>query len=338
MKNFILPEELTVRKTRRMIMPFFIPSLGIDKDAEEEDIEFFANKIAKMQCGNATRFFSAGVWELSTKETVYYPFKRRKSGKFNLDKYNRKHLEVLKERISLFAERNISVILSLMDNCSLHNYRSHWGLHWMNGKNNVNGTSRWNGSVYHYYENPNDEEQVKTGQYCEAYYRYLIENLEREFRPYILYEFGNESFAGYGWQAIMSDLVDDVVGKTVPKWRKMYSFNDYPWYRTKSCWTFATPCIHGIGYPLTYETAKEKFQLGVKFIPSEDGAYPERKGKVLEARIYKILSEGNLGYERNERPFWKEGITFKDDWVTAMNWHGARCMRDGWFRWLEEQK
>jgi len=281
MKNFILPEELTVRKTRRMIMPFFIPSLGIDKDAEEEDIEFFANKIAKMQCGNATRFFSAGVWELSTKETVYYPFKRRKSGKFNLDKYNRKHLEVLKERISLFAERNI---------------------------------------------------------YCEAYYRYLIENLEDEFKPYILYEFGNESFAGYGWQAIMSDLVDDVVGKTVPKWRKMYSFNDYPWYRTKSCWTFATPCIHGIGYPLTYETAKEKFQPGVKFIPSEDGAYPERKGKVLEARIYKILSEGNLGYERNERPFWKEGITFKDDWVTAMNWHGARCMRDGWFRWLEEQK
>jgi hypothetical protein len=366
-----IEEALTYHELRRIISAFFIPSLGINKLISDEDLKRFLNRIVNRKWGNALRFFATANWEPLWRNRLYFPFKITNK-KFDLDQPHQKWLDVLCQRIGWIFERNIFPIVTILDNCSLHDRaKGFWSTNWLNGDANMNGTSSWVPSPYHYYEDEwHDPAHIKqlaskiglgnnpsaaeikawigrideTGKRIENFNRMLVEKLHSEFRHQIGYEVVNEGMAGDKWHRIQANLLEEFENPTIAKFRRFTSI--YPDKRFDEFYQKGTikeafiPSVHSIGTLEDYE--KRKAICPVPFIASADGCRPVIPKRELKDLVYRILSDGNLGFESNLRPIFElkngEWVTVcgKEDWsLNSMKWGWANMVRDGWFKWME---
>lgn len=303
-----------------------IPSYGIERALDEAKwCSDFWNRGFQHGMFNGIRFFSFGVWEDFTFPRVIFPYAYDGS-RFDCFVRNPLWIETLDRRIGQIVEREGSVTLTILDGCSTHNYpNSHWGLHPWNGRNNVNDSSPWADSPWHFYE---DEHQGKhgiqvTAQIIEDHVRFLPRHLEK-YAPNITYEIANEAHAAEGWHSLIRGWLREE-GVT-EDWRVMTSMDgvyneqweEWPYltFYLKQMHQYLTYCAHGIQTVEEYEWMKKNFMpRGVNFQASEDGLEPIAASQYREF-VKKILKLGAHGIELNQRPWWKGNVFNPDllDW------------------------
>lgn len=317
------------------ICPTLIPTYGIEKSLDEDLwCERYLNRGAEGGHFNAMRFFSFGVWENFTISRVNFPY--LKSGnKFDITKINPVWLETLKRRIGQCVERGFTVILTLTDNCSVHKKAGGWwNAHPWNGDNNVNGTSNWNGSIYHFYE---DDKQSMLGipeswEMIENFVRRIVRELDPLFKPNIVWEECNESHAGNGYHKLVRSWLKDE-GVT-EDWRVMtsmdavYHSGHYPFleFYKKQIHRYLNYAAHKIQDMDGYNWMDQEWiPAGVRFLASEDGLKPLSASN-YRAFVKEILEKGTLGFESNIRPWWC-GNVFNPD---LFDWAVIKAIGDGW--------
>lgn len=316
------------------IYPVLIPTYGIERDLDEGLFcERYLNRGARGGHFNAMRWFSFGVWEPGTISRVNFPYVKR-GDKFDVSIINPEWITTLKRRIKQAVDRGYTVIITLTDNCSTKERRSgFWNAHPWNGDNNINGTSNWKGSIYHFYE-ANKQSMPgmpESAQMIEAFIRYVVSELDPMFKPNIIWEICNESQAGEGYHRLIRNwLLDEGVHED---WRVMTSMDPlfyhdhYPFleFYKKRIHTYLNYACHKINDMDSYvEMGKKWMPRGVKFMASEDGIYPPWKN--YRAFVKKILEDGATGFEHNERPYhW--GNKFNPD---LWDWNKIEEIGDGW--------
>jgi len=307
------------------ICPTLIPTYGIEKSLDENLFcDRYLNRGATGGHFNAMRFFSFGVWEPFTIARVNFPY-LKVGDKFDTSLINPEWIETLKRRIKQAVDRGYTVIITLTDNCSTHDRPDGWwGAHPWNGDNNVNGTSNWDGSVYHFYE---DDKQSMPGipeswMAIEFYVRYIVSQLDPLFRPYIIWEICNESHAGEGYHKLQREWLSD--SGVTEDWRVMTSMDgmehhgDFPFLKfyKKQMWQYLRYAVHNIQTVDKYVQMKDDWMRpGVRFQASEDGLRPIDASQYREF-VRTILEDGALGFESNERPWWYHNVFNPDLW----NW------------------
>ena len=371
-----IPKEKTYKEQRKIMAPFLIPTMLFNKQITDVSVDNFARKFADEEYGNCLRFFSYGIWENCWKNKLHLPFFQTGDWKFTTELWSEDYWEVLVRRLDSFIKRDITVILTMIDNCSLHERRnSHWALHPMNGNNNINGTSVWMPSNYHYYEDewhdvdyvraarkkrkmaglkddPTDDEinkwikaLDKTGVENEVFYRNLVQRVETQFGPTVIWEAVNEGPAGNGWHNIMAGILKEF---NVPKWRRLTSINLDPRFDgfwKKQIYKKFMYSMHKIKDIDSYEERKELIPLAARktWMASQDGFPPTKTTKETEDLVLHILEDGCMGFEQNLRPiFEKRGDIWKnvccnEDWsLTSLCFNYARAIRNAWEKWMEE--
>lgn len=318
------------------IQPFLIPSAYIDLEANEDLVnDRQLNRAVILKAMNADRAFSLGVWERDTLEKVCFPYVRVNGGKFDLNTWNEAYWQMIERRVKARVDRRITAIITLTDNCSTHDYPdSHWALHPWNGNNNINGTSNWNGSVYHFYEE--DKQSLpgipESAYHIERFIREIVKRLDK-YRPYVAWEIANEAHGGYNYHAMIRQWLRE--GGVAEDWRVQTSFDSgyEEWYAEKAIYAFAKYSGHSIQIYHDYQSFKERYMPeGVSFIVSEDGLEPyEDNPTYYESYVLSILQDKTLGVEVNERPDYHGNSWNPDDW----NWDIVSAVARGWARFLE---
>lgn len=366
-----LPESMTYPKSGKIVAPFLIPTLGINRLIKDNNYINFLNRIVNNRWGNTLRIFSAGMWEPHWKNKLNFPYEKASTGKFNPLKVNRDWINLLIKRISQAVERGIFVIVTMQDNCSLkENRNGYWKEHWQNGLNNLGDMSIWMPGIYHYYEdnwhdydyirthrekrtiagldkNPTDK-QIKdwihkldnTGTQVEVDNHYLVEVLTSRFGDKIGFEGVNEGPVGNQWHNIQLILLFNEFA--IPKHRRFTSVQGAVFYNKPTIKSKFTLSVHGIGNIDQYEEGKGVVPDNIPFIASSDGCTPPENPEVWKDLVFQVLISGNVGFESNLRPIfelengkWKN-VCGKEDWsLESMEWRWADAIRDGWFKFLE---
>lgn len=335
-----LPDNLTVEAMVKrfgypiIIAPTMVPSDGIEINVDEGHYaERGLNRIVKKTCGNAERFFALGNWEVPTLKRINRPYLKHGSD-FDLEDFNPVWIDTLDRRIGQRAERQLASIITLIDNCSTHTDRpGFWNAHPWNGNNNINGTSTWKPSIYHFYEEQHQNVPgiQETAKYIEAYVRFLVKRLDKKYKPFIMWEITNEGQAGYYYNKLIRAWLREE-GVT-DNWRVLTSldihFHDSYMKRMDK---FLNYSIHGINTWNRYKEAKKFVPTGVRFQPSEDGEKPTSPCGFYKDMVYRMLKDGALGYESNERPYWYNNVFDPDQF----EWHRIKMIGDGWKQFLEE--
>lgn len=319
-----------------LICPTLIPAYGIEKSLDEDLFcERYLNRGAEGGHFNAMRFFSFGVWENFTFNRVIFPYNKR-GNRFDCFSRNPEWIETLDRRIGQCVERGYTVILTLIDNCSLHKKAGGWwNLHPWNGNKNINGSSTWNDSIYHFYE---DEHSSKPGmkvtaKIIEEHIRFLVQKLDAKYKPNITWEICNESHAGNGWHVIMRDWLREE-GVT-DNWRVMTSMDgvehkpgEFPYltFYKKQMYKYLNYACHKVQTVDQYNWMKQWMKnSSVKFQASEDGLKPIGASN-YRAFVKAILEDGNYGFESNIRPWWY-GNVFDPD---LFDWAAIEAIGQGW--------
>lgn len=327
----MLNEELQVWKLYEeygrpiYLCPIFIPSLLFNYQISNTDFQEFLDGVVTEPLGNAIRAVLAGGWEARTYARNYVPY-RKKDGKYQLpdpnhvdkmaDFINPEWESMVINRLRWQAERGITSITDLIDQCSLHNYKhSHWGLHWMNPKNNNRNCHPKGGSQYHYEEywpggrrggekSPAETEQYQvTGVILEAFYRHCIRKILDEIpvrlHRFIAFSAGNEVRAGYYWHQRMAGMLDEFRNlsghKSIPFHRRITSMSNSDFYKKRIYlhWNYAK---HKVGDMASYKWAVEICSKAKGFLPSCDGGqFPSPA--IVENLVTRSLSDGNYGWE-----------------------------------------
>lgn len=277
-----------------------------------------------------------GNWEPFTLKRVHRPYLIDKSGDFELDEFNPAWIDTLDRRIGQRAERQMSTTVVLIDDCSTHTHvhsPGWWNAHPWNGDNNINGTSNWKPSIYHFYEEQHQNVPgiQETAKHIEAYVRFMVRRLDKKYKPFIHWEITNEGQAGHGYNKIIREWLREEGVKE--DWRVQTSLNvtHLSSYK-KQMSQFLNYSIHGINAWERYKEAKKLVQSGVRFLPSEDGREPTWPVGFYKDMTYKMLKDGALGYEANERPWWYDNV-FNPD---LYNWHRILMIGLGWQQFLAE--
>jgi hypothetical protein len=369
-----LSESLTYLKSGKVVAPFLIPTLGINRLIQTNDYRNFLNRIVNNQWGNTLRIFAAGMWEPHWKDKLNFPYAKTPEGLFNPGKVSREWIDLLVGRVGEMVERSLFAIVAILDNCSLKDKKrtGFWNDHWLNGKNNTGKMSVWMPSVYHYYESewhdpayiraqrkkraiagldkdPTDaqirawiEKLDATGRQIQEDNYYLVEVLDREFGDRIGYEAVNEGMAGNGWHNIQLDLFNQF---SIPKHRRFTSmaiddrFNDF--YNKPTIKSRFALSLHSIGNVVDYQNRKHIIPDGIPFIASSDGCVPPEHPEAWKELARRVLSDGNIGFESNLRPIFRlvdgkwKNVCGNEDWsLDHMEWAWVNAVREGWFQFL----
>lgn len=300
------------------LCPLLIPSLLFNHQINDADYREMLDRIVSERLGNTIRSFLAGMWEPATLKRIHTPFSR-KDGIYQLPHPN--HLEEIENfinpawkdmvvrRTKWKAERGITSIIDLIDDCSTHNYKnSHWGLHWMNPKNNNRNTHPKPGSCYHYEEyadfgrkageksKTETEQYTVTGRILEAFYRYsikmILDALPKNLHRFIGFGAGNEVRAGYFWHKRM----DNKFMEQTPHFLRLTSMINPDFYKKRIHLHFNL-CKHAIGTMKGYENARDNIcHKTPGFLPSCDGKqFPSPD--LVKKLTRQSLDDGNYGWE-----------------------------------------
>lgn len=357
----------TYLKTRFFWTPFLIPTLLINRAITHEEFTHFLNRIVNNGWGNGLRVFSKGIWEAHWLRMLNFPFERDNNDRFRLDRTSLHWLSTLLRRLEEIVKRKLFPIVTLEDNCSLHERRSgFWSEHWMNGFNNANGTSPWMPSIYHYYEkewhdpdhirefrakralvglpaNPTDRDIQRwitmldnTGKQTEEFNDYLVNTLDTAFGNEIGYEAVNEGMAGDVWHRIQHKLLQEYNIPLIRKFTSISPDSRFDWfYQKHTVHSAFIPSVHSIGNVTDYLNRRQICPIK-PIIASADGTKPPEDPNDWKTLVKRVRDDDLRGFEGNLRPIFElkdgrwENVCGKEDWsLTSMPWKWANAVRDG---------
>lgn len=272
--------------------------------------------------GNTLRFFSSSVTLPWTAEGNIHPY-LKVGNKFDLRTVNKAWLKNLHDRIKYFIDREGTIILTLIDGCSLHNLEEGWwSRHFWNGRNNINGTSRKAGSIYSIFA-PETAAESRSAHFIVHYIRSLVTWLEYEFLGSIVYDF-NEVRAPWKWYIRMDKEILEPLG--VPKHRKMFSYLK----KRKNVFRlmgryFWQP--HNIDNLNDY-ISLDRHHLW-RLVPSGDGCASWDKNKVRNI-TKAMLEKGDRGIENNRLRGKEQCGLF-----CHVDWKRAEVMREAFIEWYD---
>ena len=320
-----LIKEKQYKNAGKLVCPVLIPSYGFNLKTTDKDAEDFADRIAREGWGNFMRLFVAGNWEaFYQKEAVInFPYNHAWSmGKkvFDLDITNPVHFDSLFRRAGYLAERGIMPMFTLLDNCSIHigagKRNGFWDTHWMNGDNNVNGTSNEAYSQTHWYEYnkpPSEREGMfETGKHLLDLYYYVLRKATEHFGDFFLVEIGNEIDARNKYHQMIREVVDESL--LYPTAGRVFtSMKHDHFYESRQVYQHCIPVLHNCADFMNYLVMREHVPSGKQHGASQDGTPPMVTVKETKEEVLKILREGSIMYEGNLRPlFVKEGGSWKN--------------------------
>jgi len=327
----VLDEKKRWKPGRKLLSPILIPTLGINKKISDGDYKIFLDRFAENGWGNYIRYFVAGVWEPFTVGMVTYPY-NKSGGKFKLDSINTQHFARLFKRGVEALERGIKPMIPLLDNCSLHFGKGFnggwWSRHWMNGDNNINGTSNEAYSQTHWYEydSPPDEREgmKETGKYLMELYDYVLEACETFFGNDFIIEIGNEIDARNIYHSMLSSFVRERLDGQPWLTQRIYTSMKHEHFYKASVQDSCIPILHGIQDMSGYEEKKHLVQ-GRHFGLSQDGQPPLTQYRATKENVLGLLKTPTKSYEGNHRPLFKlEGGKFvnliRKNRINEINW------------------
>jgi len=326
--------------------PCLIPTIGFNKIITEKDAEGFADRFAEEGWGNHIRFFVDGSWEplWQDEDKIWLPY-IKKGGKFHVTKRNPKHYDCLWRRANYFAERDVRPTFSLLDNCSIHVHRpGYWNTHWMNGNNNINGTSDEAYSQTHWYEynHPPDERpgMKETGEILMEKYGYILDEAKKHFGRFFLIEIGNEIDARSTYHSMLRKFINERLGQGDLDRRVFTSMRHAHFYESRIVNANCIPVIHGCGNYEEYDEGK-KVMLGMRHGASQDGKFPLTTTLNTRINVLKILRSDAVLYEGNLRPIfeWKDGkwvnVGGNEDWtLKSMRYELFKAYGDAFSEYL----
>ena len=295
--------EIDIKKPEvKLLSPCLMPSFGFREDMTEENAEKFADRFAEEGWGNFIRLFVAGNWEPDLKISKPY---LKENNEFQLKKKNPKHFDCLWRRGDYFVERDIYPMFTLLDGCSLHEGRpGFWNTHWMNGKNNINGThTSWH-SQTHWMDDKHQGESgfVETKKYLLELYEYVLLEAKRHFGKFFLIEIGNEIDARIDYHQFMRLMCNQTLGQGNLDRRVFTSMlrenaNFYDSAVKDSC----IRVLHNVKDHASYLDRKHIFGSGTHMV-SQDGQMPMTTVAKTQMNVRAILLGDSKGYEGNLRP------------------------------------
>jgi len=317
----------------------FIPAYGNIED-KYLDRKKFNEEILDFLCeeaiDNTDRIFFMGNWENNVNKKLSSPYMKTADGKYDLKTWNMAHFDKIKKDIAERAKRFRFSIITLIDNCSTHvNVPGFWSTHPWNGDCNVNGTSSWRPSVYHFYE---PEHQDKKGipeswKRIEEYVRRVVAELYSEFYPLIGFEICNEGQGAHDLHKLIRGWLKE--GGVEENWRVLTSFDGVYDEFYKKEMDFLNYSIHGIDSLIGFEEKKKLVLSGHKFLASGDGTKPDyERPRVYKELVYQFLLDGALGFELNERFYWHNKSVFK---IADLDKEVMKAVGEGLRRWAQEK-
>lgn len=341
---FKLPLDLTYHKTFKQVTGCLLPEALFIHTNSDQDWMDFLNWIAKNQHFNAIRCFSWGGWEPVSWPRILKPFKQLDNGKYDHTILNPEFFDMMDRRIEAAAERRITIILTMVDNCSLHINTGAWARSYFNGENNINGTSDWNNMLYHYYEPDHASKPGarETRWAIERYVRLMLQNYVVKYFPYVIAEQGNEIAAAQKYHKMYADIFNESPPanyQNFPLKFKQSSVNNQDWYKDKNLEQYYMMSIHGIGTVEDYrEAVCHIAKPGKNYIFSQDGCPPTETPKETEDLTFEVLRDDQYGIEFNLRPLWEKKPS---GWVKNLNnpdWSYKTLMSPPESEWFEAIK
>jgi len=289
-----LPLELSYPKLRASdgshigVCAALVPSLLFNHAIDDADLARWLDWLCALRAGNQIRAFAWGGWEPHTWDWILTPYQKR-GDLYNLDAWNEDYWNMLDRRLAMIADRNLTCIVSLNDNCSIHDRRTgYWAWSWWNGRNNVNKTAREPAAMYHWYEEHNQHRPgwPELGEYLRRFYERAIATAMR-YWPFVKIELGNEVRAAQKWHEKMARFAEP---------HRPEGWSRFPRYSLQSsiekadyAWLKALAEIEQYGKP------------DVKYIASQDGCYPTSIPEVTRSFVREVLKAGH-DVELNLRP------------------------------------
>lgn len=289
----------------KALSPCLIPSLGFQQKLTDENTEKFADRWAQEGWGSIMRLFAAGNFEPGLKLSQPY---LKEVGRFNLMHKNLLHFDSLWRRAGYFVERDIYPMFTLLDGCSLHEGRpGFWNTHWMNGKNNVNGThTSWH-SQTHWMDDKHQGEAgfVETKKYLLELYEYVFLEAKKHFGKFFLIEIGNEIDARTDYHSFMRLFCNQTLNQGNLDRRVFTSMlNENRFFYSRPDSNVQNYCIrvlHNVRDYTDYLNRKYIFGSGTHMV-SQDGQMPIVTAATTKSNVKAILQSESKGYEGNLRP------------------------------------
>jgi len=318
-----LPTELSFPACDKLVMPFLIVPLLTTKSVHDYDVEWLANELAKSGC-NGARSFGFICREENTIQNNHWPFLMNDKNLYHLKTRNPEYVKQMHLRLNYFKQRRLTSVITFFDQGSWSirkTGKTHWKANPHNGVNNCNNTSVLHESLGHFYEHWNDqtpqgERAMQTGINLIDWVRWMV----REFdSPYVVWELINEGRYGSKYHDLWATVLREA---GVPKRRRLTSsiFTGFP--IKEHLHKDYVVSLHKIDSISSYEYNKQYMpKLKTPWLPSGDGPPPIDKAKAYPL-VSKILKDGNVGYEGNDRPIFHNG-----DWsFRSLNWGVAEEM------------
>jgi len=332
-----LPLELSYPKLRASdgshigVCAALVPSLLFNHAIDDADLARWLDWLCELRAGNQIRAFAWGGWEPHTWDWILTPYQKR-GDLYDLEEWNEDYWNMLDRRLAMIADRNMTCIVSLNDNCSIHDRpRGYWGWSWWNGHNNRNGTAEHNAHLPGW---------RKLGEYLRRFYERAIATA-MYYWPFVKIELGNEVRAAQLWHEMMARFAEPHRPEgwsRFPRYSLQSSIDkaDYAWLKEKRLEAVCLQSIHGCFNEVSALAEIEQYgKPDVKYIASQDGCYPASQDgcyptsipEVTRSFVREVLKAGH-DVELNLRPHfaledgeWKGQFRWTD-------WTFQRMMRD----------
>lgn len=315
-----LDKELSFPSCDKLVMPFLIVPLLTTCSTTDANVEWLAEELANSNC-NGARVFSFVCREKNTIQNNLWPFLMDEHNVYDLYTRNPQYIEQVRRRKAYFEDRRLATVITIFDRGSWSNKpKTHWGANPHNGKNNKNNTSILHESLGHFYEHweeqtPQGHRALATGTAFENMVAWFIEEFDT---PYTVWEIINEGRYGSKYHDLWGTVLREC---GVPKRRRLTSCLHKGFYKNEKLYQYFTCSIHQINSIQSYADSIQYMPRNIPWLPSGDGPPPITKD-VAYPLVSKILKDGNIGYEGNDRPIFHEG-----DWTfRSLNWAAAREM------------
>ncbi|MBW2126318.1 MAG: hypothetical protein JRH08_11610 [Deltaproteobacteria bacterium] len=347
-----LPLELSYPKLRASdgshigVCAALVPSLLFNHAIDDADLADWLDWLCALRAGNQIRAFAWGGWEPHTWDWILTPYQKR-GDLYDLDKWNEDFWNMFDRRLAMIADRNLTCIVSLNDNCSIHDRRTgYWAWSWWNGCNNRNGTATEPAAMYHWYEEHNQHRPgwPELGEYLRHFYDHAIKVTMR-YWPFVKIELGNEVRAAQLWHEMMASFAEPYRPEGwshFPKYSLQSSIEkaDYAWLREKRLEAVCIQSIHGCCDAWKMLSMINTYgKPGVKYIASQDGCYPTSTPEATRSFVREVLKAGH-DVELNLRPHFAlvggewTGRYQRTDWTFRRMMHDSepwmRAAATGW--------
>ena len=254
----MLDPDLHYHRLRKIFSVFFLKGgLTLKPDVPGYSDQGFRNVIDRIAGGNfsnvARVIGMSNYNETKWGDEHFAPHPVDENGIFDLHTINPAWENQAKLRLEYMVERGLTVRYIFNDQSSVNGWHKHWlnkdNNHGWNGKPTYDDHHGWMKWVHAETYTPEEctEERREwyraTGEYIKFMRSYVVENILRPYKPYIIWD-NNEVDGASDWHGQEADFLN---GVPMGKWQRITSVRGFEWFHTANTipkrWMIET---HGI--------------------------------------------------------------------------------------------